>query len=34
MMDELEIWKFVIGALLGVCLAALLFLLVVFSGVV
>lgn len=33
-MDELEIWKFVVGALLGVCLASLFFLFVVFSGVI
>jgi hypothetical protein len=33
-MDELEIWKFVVSALLGVCLAGMLFLIVVFSGVV
>ena len=33
-MDELELWKLVVSALLGVCIAGMLFLLIVFSGVV
>ncbi len=33
-MDDLELWKIVAMAMAGVCVAAMLFLLIVFSGVV
>lgn len=33
-MDEIEVWKFVAGAFIGIALSALLFLFIVFSGAV
>lgn len=33
-MDDLELWKFIVGGVIGVSLGALLFLFIVLSGVI